>query len=221
MNNLISVEEFIEEAKKRSVDFGKGDPYNRLRYYTKIGWLPHMIRKKNDEGEITGHYPSWALDQLILIETLKNKGTSNEEIAKKVQLKSKLQNLVNAFTSKETRTQFISYATLFILLIILASETGFITIGKSKSTLLPYNNNAQMPVQVVDSGTAFIPRYQNKVFIKDPLVKQTSKVYVTFDQDYTPATRYWVQEIKDYEGFMVQLDAPAAENAEFNWWVTN
>ena len=57
MESLISTEKLIEESKTKGIDFGKGDPYNRLRYYTKIGWLPHMQRKKNDEETsiTTGH----------------------------------------------------------------------------------------------------------------------------------------------------------------------
>jgi len=43
--NLISINEVIERAKKLGVDFGKGDPRNRLRYYVKIGLLPHAQRK--------------------------------------------------------------------------------------------------------------------------------------------------------------------------------
>jgi len=42
---LISIDEVIERAKKLGVDFGKGDPRNRLRYYVKIGLLPHAKRK--------------------------------------------------------------------------------------------------------------------------------------------------------------------------------
>ena len=42
----VQVIKLIKQAKKEGVQFGRGDPYNRLRYYTKIGWLPHMTRKK-------------------------------------------------------------------------------------------------------------------------------------------------------------------------------
>ena len=31
MESLISTEKLIEEAKTKGIDFGKGDPYNRLR----------------------------------------------------------------------------------------------------------------------------------------------------------------------------------------------
>jgi hypothetical protein len=42
---LIKIDEIIERAKELGVDFGKGDPKNRLRYLTKIGLLPHCQRK--------------------------------------------------------------------------------------------------------------------------------------------------------------------------------
>ena len=44
---LINIKDLIQELKNKNIDFGKGDPYNRLRYYTKIGWIDHMIRKKD------------------------------------------------------------------------------------------------------------------------------------------------------------------------------
>lgn len=48
--DFISVEKLIKILKEKNISFGKGDPYNRLRYYTKIGWLPHMTRKKTKKG---------------------------------------------------------------------------------------------------------------------------------------------------------------------------
>ena len=76
VDNLVSIENLIEAAKRKGLNFGKGDPYNRLRYYTKIGWLPHMVRKSDNEGSIKGHYPEWALNQLIIIEKLKAEGAA-------------------------------------------------------------------------------------------------------------------------------------------------
>jgi len=52
---LINTRDLINELKKRNLNLGKGDPYNRLRYYTKIGWIDHMIRKKDSNGVVVGH----------------------------------------------------------------------------------------------------------------------------------------------------------------------
>lgn len=45
-DNLIPFDEVVSRAKHAGVDFGKGNPFNRLRYYTKIGLLPHA-KKEN------------------------------------------------------------------------------------------------------------------------------------------------------------------------------
>ncbi len=74
---------------------------------------------------------------------------------------------------------------------------------------------------MLENGTAFVPKNQNKLFIQAPLIKSNYKVYVTFTQDYSPASRYWVSEIQEYKGFTIELDAPVFNNTEFNWWVTN
>jgi hypothetical protein len=220
MANFISVEKLIEEAKVKGINFGKGDPYNRLRYYTKIGWLPNMKRIMDDDGNVKGHYPLWAVDRLVLIEQLKEKGMENDEISKKVATKNKFQNILTSFTDKESRTQLIVYTMLIMMLFVVSSEFGIIKVGKSKET---YTNNLtnQLPNQILDGGTAFMPKNQNAVLIKTPLVKNNSKIYVAFTNNYAPATRYWSAEIKEYEGFVVETDTPVFNNSEFNWWITN
>lgn len=221
MENLISIENLIESAKKKGIDFGKGDPYNRLRYYTKIGWLPHMIRKVGDKGGIKGHYPEWALGQLVLIEQLKSKGASNEAIAKKIQVRNKFQGLINLVNSKESRSQFVTYLILFSVLIILANQFEILNLGRPKSQLKSANiDPLQTTVQIVDNGTSFIPKNQNIVFVKSPNARTGMQVNVTFRQNYSPATRYWVSEIRDYNGFVLELDAPVSANAEFVWWLS-
>ena len=86
MEKFISLKELIKFAKKEGVDLGKGDPYNRLRYYTKMGWLPHMTRKVNEKGDIEGHYPLWVTDTLKTIQELRVSGTPNEQIEQKIKL---------------------------------------------------------------------------------------------------------------------------------------
>lgn len=133
---LISTEKLIEEAKQQGVDFGKGDPYNRLRYYTKMGWLPHMIRKKGEEGnDVKGHYPIEALDRLILIEKLKAKNLSNEEITGKIQSTTKWNTLATLFNLNKVKNKIIIYAILGAIAIIVFSELGLIQIGKPKDQL--------------------------------------------------------------------------------------
>ena len=81
---LISVEDLIKILKEKNIDLGKGDPYNRIRYYTKIGWIPHMVRKKNESNVISGHYTEDVIEKIMLIEKMKSQGLGKEEITKKI-----------------------------------------------------------------------------------------------------------------------------------------
>ena len=218
-DNLIDIDNFISQAKKNGIDFGKGDPYNRLRYYTKIGWLPHMLRKKDSKGNVKGHYPKWAIDRLVLIENLKSKGLANEDIEKRLEAKNKMTNIMNFLRSREVRNQVISAATLILLLIIVSNEVGMIRLGRPKNVDI-VAQTMELPNQILDSGTAFVPRDQKKVYIKNPLVRANSKVYVTLKEDYSPAVRFWVENIEEYRGFTVELDTPVFNNVEFDWWIT-
>jgi hypothetical protein len=224
MDELISIENLVEEARKRGVDFGKGDPYNRLRYYTKIGWLPHMIRKKDDKGNTRGHYYSWVLDRIIEIEKLKEAGADNRDISKKLKVQSRFQSIFDFLKTPETRNQAIIYTSFVILLLILSNELGIITLGKDKSALLVRGSttlSSEQLKQIMESGTAFIPKNQKKLFVQVSNISNNSKVYVTFTGDYSPAARYWVSSIDSAKGFTVELDTPVFNNTEFSWWVTN
>src|SRR3990167_8517451 len=85
IENLISIDDLIKNAKKRGVSFGKSDPYNRLRYYTKISFLPHMERRQTKNGRIKAYYPQNSLERLVKVEALKSRGFSNEEILKNLE----------------------------------------------------------------------------------------------------------------------------------------
>ncbi|MEK7611415.1 MAG: hypothetical protein AAB486_03545, partial [Patescibacteria group bacterium] len=50
-NTLLPVEEIVKLAKESGYNFRFGDPYNRLRYYIKIGLLPNMVRKVTETDE--------------------------------------------------------------------------------------------------------------------------------------------------------------------------
>ena len=220
MDSLIDIDKLIRKAKKEGVSFGKGDPYNRLRYYTKIGWLPHMTRRKNKAGNVRGHYPNWVLERIILIENYKKQGLSNDDISKKVGTRSKIHDFYARFNSQDFRNKIISYATVTILLIIFLNELDVINLSKSKNRdiLLQTQN---VPTQIVSSGVSFVPSDEKNVFIKTTNIGPNSKVYVTFKQSFSPATRYWVSQIDSQKGFYVELDAPVFDNSEFSWWVSN
>ena len=219
MDDFISIDKIIKTAKSRGLDFGTGDPYNRLRYYTKIGWLPHMVRKIDKKGNIKGHYPIWSVDRLLLIEDLKNKGYSNDEISEKLETKNSVQGIVSAVKSPDVRKQLVLYSIFAIVILIFANESGVIRLGKPKNAIYT-TSQTQQNIQIVQSGTSFVPRNQNKIFVMTPDIAITSKVYVTFTQNYSPANKFWVSQIKQGDGFILELDAPVSDSVEFNWWLT-
>lgn len=223
MGKLIAADELVKRAKSSGIDFGKGSPYNRLRYYTKIGWLPHMIRKKNDIGVVEGHYPTSALARLELIQNLKDKGYSNSEIAtelENVAIKTNLRNLFDL--GKERKTQMIIYISFFLLILILLSELGFLSPNNTKQKLSQFPSSInQAPNQILASGDALIPAGANIVFVKTNQITANSKVYITFNNDYAPALRYWISNKVSFEGFYVQLDSSTAQNSNFSWWISN
>ena len=218
MEDFISLEKLIEEAKKKGVDFGKGDPYNRLRYYTKIGWLPHMIRK-NENGGIKGHYPIWALGRLISIEKFKSKGLSNEDISVKIDAHNKVSDFYASLLRPENKIKIVTYLSFLVLMVILLSELGVISIGKQKSITIAQNQN-KLVNQFLDSGISIVPASKNGVLVKSGSVKNESKINVTFNSNYSPATKYWISEKTPYEGFFVELDTPVGQDSQFSWWVS-
>jgi hypothetical protein len=206
-------------AKKEGVDFGKGDPYNRLRYYTKIGWLPHMTRKKTRSGDVVGHYPKWVLNRLIMIDKLKEQGYTNDQISDKINTRNKLHNLYAKVNTEEFRNRLVIYVSLLILFVVLINELDLINISKSKNeAIISYAED--VPTQIVDSGVSFVPAGKNNVFVKNSKITAGSKVYVTFNQNFSPASRFWVSKIEPQKGFYLELDAPVLDNSEFSWWLS-
>lgn len=81
--NLISIDDIILRAKKRGVDFGKGDPRERLRYLTKIGLLPYAKRKSFVNGQPpNGAYPEYVIGLLEEINRKLKAGKSFQELKK-------------------------------------------------------------------------------------------------------------------------------------------
>lgn len=221
MEELITIEKLIETAIKKGVDFGKGDPYNRLRYYTKLGLLPHM-RRKVVAGEVVGHYPSAALDILLEIEKLKGLGLSNDEVALKIRdLTTKSGNDAIKVARVLTPSPKVIKGALFVVFcLMLFAGFGFLPVGKSKTDLIQKTLELDKKY-ILDSGTAYVPRNQNKVYVKSESAKLNSKINVTFSSNFTPASRYWVSQKVPFEGFYLELDSPTASDAEFSWWISN
>ncbi|HEX7455951.1 MAG TPA: hypothetical protein VF303_00595, partial [Candidatus Nanoarchaeia archaeon] len=87
-DNLIPFDEVVARAKKRGVNFGKGNPLNRLRYYTKIGLLPHAKRKSFAGGTPSGAYPESVVDTLVEIDEQLQAGRSVQVILREKEEKA-------------------------------------------------------------------------------------------------------------------------------------
>lgn len=217
---LISVEELITKLKENNINLGKGDPYNRLRYYTKIGLIPHMIRKKNSNNTNSGHYPKDVIDKIIQIENLKNQGLSNEAIVSQLNLMDPKLKIVNEFKNriKNLGTNFF-----FIILIIIG--VGFEVFRSSspiENSLNTKDINGNLSLKNANnSGVSFISPGQKKVFISSNTIKQSNTVLVTFRDNIFPATTYHVSEIKDGVGFYVETNLEVSKEVKFNWVIIN
>jgi hypothetical protein len=221
VDRYIEVTQVIESAKQKGIDFGKSNPYNRLRYYTKIGLLPHMERRRNAQGNIVGHYPTWATDRLILIEKLKNEGLENTEISKKIQELNAKHSTLNALKNPNFRSKLTLYGIFGLLLLILLVELRIIPIGIDKKVVNTPNAGTLMSENQTSAGSYFVARDENTAFVKYSQAEPLSKIVITFTQDYSPATKYWIKEIKSGEGFVIELDTTVFEDKWFNWYATN
>jgi mannose-6-phosphate isomerase-like protein (cupin superfamily) len=81
-------------------------------------------------------------------------------------------------------------------------------------------------VRIIDgkdasTGYGKISKGSKSAIIKTSQVGSKPKIYVTFNDDYLPATRYWISNIKKGDSFTVQLDAETQRDVEFNWWIVN
>ncbi len=220
MDRYIEVTKIIENAQQKGVDFGKANPYNRLRYYTKIGLLPHMERRRNADGNIVGHYPEWTANRLVLIEKLKSEGFENEEISRKVQELNAKHSTLTALKNPNFRSKIATYGVVSLLVLILLAELRIIPIGIDKNPLQTQTTEAQILNTSADAGSYFISKEENTAFVTYENAEPLSKIVITFTQDYSPASKYWIKDIKPGEGFTVELDTKVFDDKWFNWYAT-
>lgn len=222
MEKFISLKELIKQAKKEGIDLGKGDPYNRLRYYTKMGWLPHMIRKVNDKGDIEGHYPAWVVETLKNIHQFKNDGTSNDQIEQKIKLQNNLKKTTLLITDKQNQKKLIIYIIVSVLILVLLNEFNILKIGNSKKNIIEKQSiNTLNTNYILESGTALLPKNSKSIFVQTNNAKITNRVSITFKDNYSPASRYWVTYSDTQNGFTLETDAPVLNDSGFYWFISN
>lgn len=224
---LINIKDLIFELKKKNIDLGKGNPYNRLRYYTKIGWIDHMVRKKDSNGVVVGHYPNHVINKIIEIETLKREGKNNEEITeyfKKRHLnnqgnKQEISERINLLELLKNKVNI----NVVILLIIMIGFIFEVSNYNSLKDKLPINATKvdQNSITISERGKNTLPSGKNKIFINSKNIQSNSLVIVTFDESIEPATYYFVNQKIFEEGFNLQTNLPVKKDVNFNWVIIN
>lgn len=180
---LISIDELIARAKNLGVNFGKGNPKNRLRYFVKIGLFPHAKRKSFNGLPPNGAYPESAIEILITIDKKLKEGKSVQEIKREFQENREfLEKYTQIYTSNDRRSFlekikkiifeqknfFIAKNFLKIFLPILLFTFLFlifkekIQIGKAFSVFLATVSRLEKIVQI--SSPISLPISQEKTF---------------------------------------------------------
>lgn len=214
-NSLITITEFIKRAKQKGVKFGKADPYNRLRYYIKISLMPHMERKMSKEkgGKgIDALYPESALARFIKVEELKGRGFSNEEVAE--MLKKEENSPKKYFEQYFNSTTVLTLVAVTILALTFLNSKGVINLSRETSAKSTADGSF-----ILDSGVAQIKAGRRSTFVKTDKVTDLSDIHVSFKDSYVPATSFYISEKIPFEGYVLSLDTPSANTAEFLWWV--
>lgn len=68
-------------------------------------------------------------------------------------------------------------------------------------------------------GSAVITKGANSIFVLEPQIKKTSKIFITFKK--SPAFVWWISEKIEGKGFSIALYPQSLEDIEFDWWVVN
>ena len=124
--NLISIDEVIKRAKKLGVVFGSGDPKNRLRYYVKIGLIPHAKRKVFKNNFPEGAYPKEIVWKLYEIDKRIKSGKSVRQIKREMEtgeegFKEKvvaLPKVEEGVVEKRFKPRFISAPEIFFVVLL-------------------------------------------------------------------------------------------------------
>ena len=71
------------------------------------------------------------------------------------------------------------------------------------------------------AGNGTLPKNTNTITIKTKAVTSNSIINISFNDDYSPALRYWIDEKVEGKYFKLKMDAKVSKNVKFNWWIVN
>lgn len=75
--------------------------------------------------------------------------------------------------------------------------------------------------ETASAGEGVIPATSDSIQILTSSISEKSLIYVTFTSDYSPATRFWVEDRKQGESFVLRLDKSVDADSVFSWWIVN
>lgn len=217
--NLISIDELIKAAKKAGVGFGKIDPYNRLRYYTKMSLLPHMERRKAKNGQIKAYYPAGTVQKLLTIEKLKAQGLTNDQILS--ELNKRTHTLKDMLRSKLTRPAVLLIIGALVLGVtyLMPNLVANLTQTYAESTASALSSDSTFAARIQQSGTATLKAGKKSTFVQASKLTEGSDIQVAFRDPLTPASTYSITAKVSGEGFILTADNQPAKDASFFWWV--
>lgn len=131
-SQFISVTELVMKLQDQGIKISRpgADDYNTLRYYTKIGLLPHMVRRFSvHENSVVGHYPESVVDDLKIITDCKNDGLNNQQIKKLLMMNRGH----NPHKKKDKAWDYVFRFGMAGLLLLAVLSMGLIRIGVSPS----------------------------------------------------------------------------------------
>jgi hypothetical protein len=106
--------------------------------------------------------------------------------------------------------------------VTVAQTLGAQTVNTQKLNIVTTDNSASTSAQLTASaGEDTMTAGQKSLVIHTKAVTSKSLIYVTFTGDYSPAIRYWTDSKVAGTSFTVHVDAPVANDAQFNWWIVN
>jgi DNA-binding transcriptional MerR regulator len=166
---LISIDEVIQRAKRLGVDFGKGNPRNRLRYYVKIGLLPHARRKVFKNNLPEGAYPEEIVWKLFEIDRMIKAGKGILQIKRELEEKEREKEKIfvlpkvetKVFVKKKSRIWFVKpLSILFAIIFIVYFVNAKFNFQKSISYFLAtmtknFEKLAQAPTEVETKKETF------------------------------------------------------------------
>ncbi|MDZ7586980.1 MAG: MerR family transcriptional regulator [Patescibacteria group bacterium] len=76
-------------------------------------------------------------------------------------------------------------------------------------------------LELAASGTATISAGTNHVLVKPPKLTAKSQIIVTFNDNYTPASKYWVNKNPELNEFTIFTNYPINNDAVLDWLIIN